>query len=130
MTGLSESFLQLTMLGDGSPNEDVLQLLMYSNFREQLSESAQELHNITDRILVHRASRSVTSIEAHGLILPLMAMLIESRERAKRIYRDALSSRMSTTTDWNIDPLCDEVHEELIRTNDLLKLYPRRESLW
>ncbi|GAV54330.1 hypothetical protein ZYGR_0AL00620 [Zygosaccharomyces rouxii] len=129
MTRLNDSFLHLGIPGEDSPNEDVLHLLMYSNFREQLSESVQELHALTDRILFHQSSRSVTTIETHDIILPLMAMLIESRERGKRIYRDALSSRMSIR-DWSIDPLCDEIHEELIRTNELLRLYPRRESLW
>lgn len=129
MTGLNESFLRLSVPESNSSNEDVLHLLIYSNFREQLSESAKELHMLTDRILFHKVSRSETTVETHDTILPLMAMLIESRERGKRIYRDALSSRMDVRN-WSIDPLCDEMHEELIRTNELLKLYPRRESLW
>lgn len=127
MVGYRESFLQLSFEG-ADPNADVLQLLMYSNFREQLSESTQELHDLTDRIVFHQVSRSQTSLETYDMVLPLMAMLIESRERAKRIYRDALSSRMSTR-ELDIDPLCDEMHEQLVRTNGLLRLYPRRDSL-
>lgn len=129
MRGLNESIFRLSIPGGGTPNEDVLHLLMYSIFRQQLTESTQELHNVTDRILFHQASGNITTIEAHDTILPLMAMLTEVRERSKRMYRDALSSRLRIR-DGSIDPLCDEMREELIRTNELLKLYPRRRSLW
>ncbi|CDF88546.1 uncharacterized protein ZBIST_0418 [Zygosaccharomyces bailii] len=129
MTSYTGSITQWGSFENEFSNDDILQLLMFSNFREQLNESAQELHNLTDRITYYQVSHSVTPVETYDMVLPLMALLIESRERAKRIYRDALDSRMDSKN-WDIDPLFERMQVELFRTQDLLRLYPRKKALW
>lgn len=123
------SIVQLHTLGDALPDDDLLHILMFSSFRQQLSESAQELHNLTDRISYFQVLRSETPLETYDMVLPLMALLIERREKAKRIYREALNSKMDDIN-WDMDPLVERIQEELFRTQELLKLYPRKKALW
>ena len=66
------------------------------------------------------------SREVTATTLPsLLALLLEKRNQARRLYRDVLSMKMSEL-DWDIDDLFTQLQEELTRTDDTLSMYPRR----
>ncbi|CAI6504468.1 Gpg1p [Saccharomyces cerevisiae x Saccharomyces kudriavzevii VIN7] len=102
------------------------EVLLFSNTQENLITVVGELHTLTDRVVRYKVepeSREVTITTLPSLL----ALLLEKRDQAKRVYRDVLSMKMSEL-DWDIGELFTQLQEELTRTDDTLSMYPRRRS--
>lgn len=110
------------------PNDDdVFQLLLFTNAQGSLMDAVKELHALADQVSFYKTSESVTSTIVAAELPLLMANVMESRERAKRLYRSALSTRICDTC-WDFEELYEQLDEELLRTSDMLGLYSRRGS--
>lgn len=110
------------------PNDDdIFQLILYTNAQGSLMEAVKELHGLADQVSFYRTSESVTSTIVAAELPSLMVNVMESRERAKRLYRSALHSRICENC-WDFEELFEKLDEELLRTNEILKLYARRGS--
>lgn len=103
-------------------------LLMYSRFQTNVMETTRELHNLTSRIELIQKNPPVLE-DVNLLLPPLMASLMESRERAKRLYRSTLSNYIESS-ESDINRIINELEKELFRTDELLALHPRRGAFY
>lgn len=87
-------------------------------------DAINELHSLTDGIVLYQT----TGTTSPG-VPPLMIHAMESRERAKRLYRIALRTKVSDQT-WDLEELFQELEGELLRSSGALKLYQRRGSYY
>ena len=106
------------------PTYNFWEVLLFSNTQENLVTVVGELHTLTDRVVHYKIEPE--SREVTATTLPsLLALLLEKRNQARRLYRDVLSMKMSEL-DWDIDDLFTQLQEELTRTDDTLSMYPIR----
>ncbi|CAL9738426.1 heterotrimeric G protein gamma subunit Gpg1p [Monosporozyma servazzii] len=99
-------------------------LLTCSRFQTEVVETTKELHYLTDRIeLIHKDPPVLEDITE--ILAPLMASLMERREKAKRLYRSTLNSHIESY-ELDIERIFNELETELARTDELLALHPRR----
>ncbi|CAI4039161.1 hypothetical protein SMKI_07G1330 [Saccharomyces mikatae IFO 1815] len=109
-----------------APRYNFCEVLLFSNTQENLVTVVGELHMLTDRVVRYKIEPE--SREIITTTLPsLLAVLLEKRNEARRLYRDVLSMKMSELN-WDIDDLFTQLQEELTRTDDTLSMYPRRRS--
>ncbi|CCF55894.1 hypothetical protein KAFR_0A04590 [Kazachstania africana CBS 2517] len=106
----------------GNTQEDLSKLLYYSNTQQSLLEAITELHVLTDEIFsVQNSPQEVIQTS-----LPkMMADLMQSRERAKRLYKLVLDSKFNDP-EWEVDDIFENLEGELNRTSTLLSLNPGR----
>lgn len=110
-------------------NTDGISLLLtYSRFQTNVMETTRELHDLTSRIELIQRNPPVLE-DVNLLLPPLMASLMESRERAKRLYRSTISNYIESC-ESDIHRVIDELEKELFRTDKLLDLYPRRGTFY
>ncbi|KOG99401.1 Gpg1p [Saccharomyces eubayanus] len=104
------------------------EVLLFSNTQENLMTIVGELHTLSDRVdhyKIDPVSREVTVTTLPSLL----ALLLEKRDQARRVYRDVLSIKMSELN-WDVDELFAQLQEELTRTDETLSMYPRRRSFY
>lgn len=111
-------------LYSGANDNDLSRLLIYTSAQKAMLDAINQLHALTDEIMSCRTTGSVSS----GIPL-LMSHAMQTRERAKRLYRSALRSRVSDDS-WDLDELFKELDEELLRSTGVLRLYQRRGSYY
>lgn len=110
-------------------NTDGISLLLtYSRFQTNVMETTRELHDLTSKIELIQKDPPVLE-DVNLLLPPLMASLMESRERAKRLYRSTLSNYIESS-ESDIDRIINELEKELFRTDELLALHPRRGTFY
>lgn len=101
---------------------DLTDLLLYTQTQTAMMAAINELHALSDGIDFYRnAGTTFSSKDLPALLIRTM----ESRERAKRLYRTALMSKVSDSS-WDMDRLFDELEEELLRSTGVLRLYQKR----
>lgn len=117
---------------EGTPGNEIKynfsEVLLFSNTQENLITIVGELHTLSDRVDHYRdepVSREVTVTTLPSLL----ALLLEKRDQARRVYKDVLSMKMSEL-DWDMDDLFVQLQEELTRSDDTLSMYPRRRSFY
>lgn len=99
-------------------------LLTCSRFQSEVVETTKELHYLTDRIeSIHKDPPVFEDIT--GVLSPLMASVMEKREKAKRLYRSTLNTHIESY-ELDIERIFKELETELARTDELLALHPRR----
>ena len=103
------------------------QLLVYSETQRMLTDVTRELHGLLDEISrIRDLSPPATTTETRCYD-NVMAEILQSRERAKRLYREAMAARMNSSAAWVVlDNVFNDLQRELLRTDGLLELYPRR----
>ncbi|CCD26727.1 Gpg1p NDAI_0I01580 [Naumovozyma dairenensis CBS 421] len=108
----------------GLVSTELSDLLLCSKFQESLLQATKELHSLTERISQYRTPE-VTQ-ETVAFELPqMMRFLVDKREHARRVYREALRRKVSAEG-WDLEDLFHELEEELFRSEEVLSLYPRR----
>ncbi|CAI4062824.1 hypothetical protein SUVZ_07G1290 [Saccharomyces uvarum] len=117
---------------EGTPGNEIKynfsEVLLFSNTQENLITIVGELHTLSDRVDHYKAEP--VSREITVTTLPsLLALLLEKRDQARRVYRDVLSMKMSEL-DWDVDELFVQLQEELTRSDNTLSMYPRRRSFY
>ncbi|QLL34974.1 hypothetical protein HG536_0H03500 [Torulaspora globosa] len=111
-------------LYNGANDSDLSKLLIYTSAQKAMLDAINELHALTDEVISYRTTGSVSS----G-IPSLMSHAMQTRERAKGLYRSALRSRVSDGS-WDLEELFKELDEELLRSTGVLRLYQRRGSYY
>ena len=103
------------------------QLLVYSETQRMLTDVTRELHALLDEISsIRDVSPTVTTTDTRRYP-SVMAEILQSRESAKRLYREAMAARMNSGAAWVVlDNVFKDLQRELLRTDGLLELYPRR----
>ncbi|CAL9732937.1 heterotrimeric G protein gamma subunit Gpg1p [Monosporozyma unispora] len=103
-------------------------LLSCSRFQSDVVETTKELHDLTDRIeSIHRDPPVLEDINT--ILPPLMASLMERREKAKRLYRSTLNNHIESY-ELDIERMFSDLEKELARTDELLALHPRRGTFY
>lgn len=103
-------------------------LLECSKFQKDVIETTRELHDLTNRIVSFQTDPR--AMEDMNMIIPaLMASLMESRERAKRLYRSTLNNHVESF-ELDIERMFHDLEVELLRTDEMLALHPRRGSFY
>ena len=107
-------------------SEDLVRIMFYSRTQNSLRDAARELNALLEQVMEYRdAPPSLTVTQTY---LPgTMVQLMQSRERAKRLYRNALDINFRDLVEWNyLEKLSNELQEELCRTDEFLALYSGR----
>lgn len=105
-------------------NNDISRILEYTRAQGVLMDAIRELHTLTDRIdMLHEDRPSLEFM--HSNLPALLASVLESRERAKRLYRNSLTTRL-VDCDWDMTQILQELENAIFRTDEILSLYPRR----
>ncbi|CCC69910.1 hypothetical protein NCAS_0D03290 [Naumovozyma castellii] len=108
-------------------NDQLADMMVHTKFQESLANVTRELHTITEQIYIYQQPE-VTQEVVVSVLPNILISLLNSRERARKMYRDALTSRIAEQ-EWDIEDLLLELRNELDRAEDLLTLYPRRGSM-
>ncbi|QLQ82095.1 hypothetical protein HG537_0G03500 [Torulaspora globosa] len=111
-------------LYNGANDNDLSKLFIYTSAQRAMLDAINELHALSDEIISFRTTGSVSS----G-IPSLMTHAMQTRERAKRLYRSALRNKVSNGS-WDLDQLFKDLDEELVRSTGVLRLYQRRGSYY
>lgn len=124
---------RLTLFIDGlndasvrqSDEDNIARLMLYSKAQAALIEAITELHDLADQVVVFKTSESITSTIIAADLPTLMANVLDCKERAKRLYRASLHSRICGCS-LDFEELYDDLEQEILRTNEILSLYARR----
>lgn len=100
-------------------------IFMFTNAQGSLTDTIKELHRLTDRFYFYKTSADVSRADLNVELPLLMSHLMETKERAKRVYRSALTTKFSEH-EWDMNQQIEELEMELLRTFQIFQLYPRR----
>ncbi|CCK70911.1 Gpg1p KNAG_0F02460 [Huiozyma naganishii CBS 8797] len=108
----------------GDRNSSIHALLDMTRTQSILMEATRELHDLTEQIDTYH--QNLPPSEDVMMNLPrMLGLLMESRERAKRLYRETLSIKTAEFT-CDAQRLFDELQQEILRTDEMLSLYRGR----
>ena len=107
-------------------DHELSRILFYTHVQNELTDTTKELTDLLDQLVTYRDTPS--TISTTQTYLPgTMVKLMQSREKAKRIYRTALSHTFEDEMEWNhLEKLFNDLQEELFRTDEFLSLHPGR----
>lgn len=107
-------------------SEDLVRIMFYSRTQNNLREATKELKELLEQVMEYREEPpSITMTQTY---LPgTMVQLMQSRQKAKRLYRNALEINFRDLVEWNyLEKLSNELQEELCRTDEFLALHSGR----
>ena len=121
-------FKNLERSNRNNRNNDISQILIRSNAYNSIGRTINELHTLINQMSGFKEdplSSNITNIYVPNV----MAHLMESRERAKRLYRDVLDAKFNDEIVWGeMEDIFDSLERELFRAEELLSLTPGRGS--
>ena len=107
-------------------HEGVSKILFYAHSQSELTDATKELSYLLDQLVAYRETPTTVNIAKESVPVT-MARLMRSRERAKRVYRNALGYTFEDELEWNhLEELFNDLQEELFKTDEFLSLHPGR----
>ncbi|KAG0654740.1 hypothetical protein C6P45_003286 [Maudiozyma exigua] len=125
LTIFNDTTTQIRNLPENT-HENVSKILFYTHSQNELTDATNELSSLLDQLISYRETPSTISVAKESVPVT-MARLMRSRERAKRVYRNALGYTFEDELEWNhLEKLFNNLQEELFKTDEFLSLHPGR----